>query len=350
MKTACAFDPFCLSSFLAFRYVVDETAEWIPGVRPQWPSIEPHRQIRVSNADQVLDALRGLVQQIARDPRVGLLLSGGIDSAILAALLPRGTPAYTVRFDVDGAVDESSTAAVYAERCGLRHKVVPVSWDDYQQHMDGLMARKQSPLHPVEVGLHIAARAAADDGINTLIVGNGADSTFGGLDRLLSRDWTLDEFIVRYTFVEPSAVLREAVSMRAAFAGYEGAGRFDTSGFLKEVHGRGIVQAFENAIHAAGCVSVAPYESLALGVPLDLARIRRGEPKYLLREVFTRLYPGMPVAEKIAFARPMDVWMKSWSATYREEFKPHLDVRYFSGEQKWLLYCLERFLDLVEGE
>ena len=82
--------------------------------------------------------------------------------------------------------------------------------------------------------------------------------------------------------------------------------------------------------------------------PLDLERVRRGEPKYLLREVFTQLYPGLSVADKVAFARPMDGWMNAWTGPHREEFKPDLDLRRFSGEQKWLLYCLERFLDLME--
>ncbi len=348
MKTGCVFNPFCLSSFLTFRYVVNPSAEWVPGVRPPCPTVEPERRAEIHDSGQLLDALCGLVDPMARDHRVGILLSGGIDSAILAALLPRGTPAYTVRFEAEGAVDESRAAAVYARRCRLLHHIVTVSWEDYQQHMDGLMRRKCAPLHPVETGLYLAARAAANDGVNFLMVGNGADSTFGGLDRLLSKDWTLQEFIKRYTFVDPSTVLRDPVSMHASFAGYERAGGFDTVAFLKEVHGRGIIQAFDNAIHAAGCNSIAPYESLALGAPLDLERVRRGEPKYLLREVFTQLYPGLSVADKVAFARPMDGWMNAWTGPHREEFKPDLDLRRFSGEQKWLLYCLERFLDLME--
>ena len=350
MKIACEFDPFCLSSFLAFRYVTRETAEWSPGVRPRWPRTTAADRIAVRDPRDILDALRGLVDAATRQANVGLLLSGGIDSAILAALLPRGTPAYTVRFDAEGALDESRAAALYAARCGLEHRVVTVTWDDVQQHLDGLMRHKRSPLHPVEAGLFLGARAAADDGVDSLLVGNGADSTFGGLDQLLSRDWTLDEFIRRYTFLDPAAALARPVPMRPVFAEYTRGGCFDSIGFLKEIHGRGIIQAFENALQAADCAAVAPYESLALAEPLDLARIRRGEPKYLLRAVFEELYPGLPPAEKIAFARPMDDWMKSWEGPRRAEFKPDLDPRRFSGEQKWLLYGLEKFMDLVDGD
>jgi asparagine synthetase B (glutamine-hydrolysing) len=350
IEIASQLNPFCLSSFLAFRYVADERAEWVPGVRPRWPRSASEHRVEVSDAGQILDALRAHVARVATGPHIGLLLSGGMDSAILAALLPRGTPAYTVRFDAEASVDESVAAAASARRCGLEHHVVTVSWDDCQSYMDELMRRKRSPLHPVEVGLFLVASAAAADGVRTLIVGNGADSNFGGLDRLLSQDWTLDEFIGRYTFLEPSAALQDPVSMWPIFAEYARAGRFDTDGFLKEVHGRGIIQAFNNSIEAAGCTSLEPYESLRLGVPLDLARIRRGEPKYLLREVYHQLYPKIAVNEKIAFARPMDRWMSSWEGPRREEFRTDIDMDRLTGEQKWLLYCLERFLNLLEAE
>jgi hypothetical protein len=349
IEIASQLNPFCLSSFLALRYVARETAEWVPGLRPRWPRSGSEHQVEVLDAGQILDALRAQVARVATGPQIGLLLSGGMDSAILAALLPRGASAYTVRFDAEKSVDESVAAAAIARRCGLDHHVVTVSWDDYQSHMDELMRHKRSPLHPVEVGLFLAASAAAADGVPTLIVGNGADSNFGGLDRLLSRDWTLDEFIRRYTFLEPSAALQNPVPMRPIFAEYDRAGSFDTDGFLKKVHGRGIIQAFNNAIQAAGSTSLEPYESLKLGVPLDLARIRRGEPKYLLQEVYHQLYPGIAVNEKIAFARPMDCWMNSWDGPRREEFRTDIDMGRLTGEQKWLLYCLERFLNLLEA-
>jgi len=349
-KTGYEFDPFCLSSFLTFRYVVNQTAEWAPAIRPRWPVLEAAERIDVKDAGQLLEALRLLVNRAMRQQTVGLLLGGGIDSAVLAALLPRGTPTYTVRFHAKQPVDESPAAARYAKRCGLPHHVVTVTWDDYEERADWLMRHKRSPLHPAEVALSLAACVAKADGVEALLVGNGADSTFGGLDRLLSRDWTLEEFIQRYTFVEPSSVLTEPCSMKTVFEEYVRGQNLDASAFLRGVHRPGLFQAFDNAINAAGCICVAPYESLTLAIPLDLMRIRRGEPKYLLREIFTQLFPGLPLAKKIAFARPMDSWMGFWSGPQRAEFRPGLAMNCFSGEQKWLLYCLERFMNMMENE
>ncbi|MCL6630809.1 MAG: asparagine synthase C-terminal domain-containing protein, partial [Armatimonadetes bacterium] len=213
---------------------------------------------------------------------------------------------------------------------------------------DHLMLRKQSPLHPVEVALFKAALQAKNDGLDGLIAGTGADCTFGGLDRLLSRDWTVDEFIDRYTFVKPELAVREPMSMRAIYSRYENQGKMDVPRFLAFVHGPGLVQAFQNGIVSAGCDWIAPYEMLRLNCPLNIDRIRAGESKYLLREVFCKVHPELEIPPKIAFARPMDTWMKYWAGPKRPEFLSDLDVSAFTGEQKWLIYCLERFMNLFD--
>jgi asparagine synthetase B (glutamine-hydrolysing) len=321
---------------------------WKPGLRPAWPDAGPGASIGVHEPAAILAALRALMSTLPGVGKAGLLLSGGMDSAILAALMPPGAPAYTIRFVADGAEDESPMAARYAQRYGLAHHVVDVTWADFEATMDGLMRRKRSPLHAVEVGLYLAARRALADGVQTLVLGNGADSTFGGLDKLLSRDWPNEAFIARYTFLDPRCVLRQPIDLRAVYAPYCRDEFFDVVPFLKVVHGTGIIQAFDNALGAAGCQAFEPYERLCLDAPLDLARIRRGESKYLLREVFAQLYPGLEIPPKIAFARPMDIWLRDWAGPSRPEFLPRLDMAALSGEQRWLLYCLERFLNLMD--
>ena len=328
--------------------MVDRKLSWAEGVMPAWPEISVDTQIKVRQSKEILDALRNLTEQCCQEDGVGILLSGGIDSAILAALMPKGLPAYTIKFDAEGALDESETAKVYADHCGLEHHIVDVTWDDHQKHMDKLMLNKKSPLHAVEVGLFKAASIASEEGVKTLILGNGADSTFGGMDKLLSRDWTFDEFVKRYTFIEPSRVLKEPVSVIDEYEKYRRNNSIDTVSFLKTTHGIGIIQAFDNAIGSAGCKTVEPYEHLVLDTELDMERIRNGQSKYFLRDIFKQLYPGLDVPEKIPFARPMDQWLKDWKGPTREEFLDDIDIDKFAGEQKWLIYCLERFLNCFD--
>lgn len=336
---------YAASSYLALRYVAKPDVAWAEGVIPTWPD-ESVARTTVETSDDIEHVLRAACGSIGG--RCGLLLSSGIDSAILAALLPADVPTYTVRFDAPGAVEEVAPAAEYARRLGKRHRTITVTWRDYVACMPTLMRHKRSPLHAVEVGLYCAARAAAAEGIDTLVVGNGADSTFGGLDKLLSRDWLFNDFVARYTFLDPARVLRAPVSMRELFLPYQRGDLADVQGFLATVHGRGIIQAFANALDCAGCQMVAPFETMHLGVPLDLARIRAGEPKYLLRALFTRLYPGVPMPAKVAFARPMDAWLRGWSGPRRDLFRDDLELASLTGEQRWLVYCLDQFSQILE--
>jgi hypothetical protein len=334
---------FCISSCLTFRYVVKDRISWRKDLIPKFPHLEPGRRIKVKTADDVLSALKIIIAKDFTND-TGILLSGGMDSAILAALLPPRTQSYTIRFIAPKAIDESSQAAVYAKRYNLIHTIIDVTWADYEECMDTLMKYKKAPLHAVEVGLFQAARYAKNDGINRLILGNGADSTFGGLDKLLSKDWTMEEFVRRYTFVEPELIVDRSVSMRDTYEKYRNGNGVDIVNFLKVVHGLGVVQAFENAVQACGCSIIAPYEDLVLDAPLNITRIRSGQSKYIIREVFDRLYPGIKQPDKIAFARPMDSWLKDWPGPKRPTFRENIDISRFTGDQKWIIYCLDRFL------
>ena len=201
------FNSFCISSYLAFRYVATADVPWKPGFCPAFPIIPEGRKVGVTSADEILASLRSIMAERVNDA-TGILLSGGIDSAILAALLPPSRKAFTIRFVADGAVDESIRAGEYAKLAGLEHHVVDVTWSDYQAYSDLLMRNKKSPLHAVEVGLYKTGLIAQSHGVTRLVLGNGADSTFGGLDKLLSRDWTFEDFIKRYAFIASKLLAR----------------------------------------------------------------------------------------------------------------------------------------------
>jgi hypothetical protein len=256
-----------------------------------------------------------------------------------------GAKAYSIRFDAKGAIDETIYAKKYADYYGLDFHIVTVSWDDYEKFAPPLIKHKCSGLHAVEVALYKAALTARDHNIKKLYCGNGADSTFGGMDKLLSQDWSYEAFMKRYIFIEPGDLLKDPCLVDFIFKPYVKQEKYDYISFLKEVHGIGIIQAFNNALGLAGVNALEPYEDLVLDVALDLGRIRTGEPKYMLRELFYQKYPGLPLPEKIPFARPMEVWISDWEVPKRKEFlTEHCD---FDGEQKWLIYCLDLLLDML---
>jgi hypothetical protein len=326
------------SLFLAFRHDAREARERCKAYE------DLHTQIMVDDERGIHAFFSKYIREKAT-LTTGLLLSGGIDSAIIASYLPEGTKTYTIRFLAEGFIDESSEAKKYAEFYGLKHETVDVSWDDYKRYSTILMRRKRAPLHAIEVALYKAASVAHSEGITGLFVGNGADSTFGGMDKLLSRDWSFDEFVERYTFIKPSDVLFSPIDVRKVYEPYKRGDGIDYISFLKEVHGIGIIEAFSNAINCAGCGIIDTYEYFKMNVPLDIPRIRAGESKYILQALFKERYPGFVVNKKIPFARPMNTWLGDWAGPLRPEFIAGC-ADSMSGDQRWLIYNLEEYLNM----
>lgn len=343
MKTI---NSYCVSSFLTFRYVIDKNQEWAEGWKPWWPETINRQQINVNNTKDVISVIESELSLV--NERTGILLSGGIDSAILAAFLPKGTKAFTIRFVANGAIDESQMAHNYAKHYQLDHHIIDVNWDDFLKYSPVLINHKKSALHAIEVGLFKAAMMAKSLGINRLIVGNGADSTFGGMDKLLSKDYTLYEFIRRYSFVDLSDILDNPVNLKPIYADFCTNNKFNVQAFLKKIHGEGIIQTFCNPIFCAGLDIVEPYEAMNYTKTLDLDRIRGGESKYVLRELFSDLYRGFEIPEKIPFARPMDQWLRDWTLPKCRVFKQNATFNSFTGDQKWLLYSLNQLIKIID--
>ena len=89
-----------------------------------------------------------------------------------------------------------------------------------------------------------------------------------------------------------------------------------------------------------------PTETLSLEEPLDLRRIRSGESKYLVRELFRMRY-GEKEPEKVPMPRPVDEYFRRWNGPVRAEFRRDIDLGRYNGNQRWLMYALERFLDMI---
>ena len=105
--------------------------------------------------------------------------------------------------------------------------------------------------------------------------------------------------------------------------------------------------SYTNACECAGIEAKTPYITTYLAEPLDYQKVRSGENKYIVREIFRKLYPNLEVPDKRPMPRPMDEWMKVWSGPLRKEFVPHC-IDGLNGDQKWQVWCLERFLDMLE--
>lgn len=341
---------YCMSSFLSFRYIVDSQKIFREGVEHHHFSHLPDEEkMECSTVDELDENITACISR-HNISRAALLLSGGMDSGIIASYMPKGTKAYTVRNASKLSEIDIERAKKICEINELEHIVVDVNWSDYDKIMDTLSIHDGCPVFSNEPQLYYLAKKALNDGHDTVIDGEGADITFGGMDGLLSKDWKFDEFIQRFTFLDPKKVLVHPIDMTEVYEPFrKGIDEIDTIRFLKEIYAFSSGVAFHNAFDFLKIEQFSPFKYQKMKYPLDLKRIRNGESKYIIRNLYHKKYPYFDIPEKIAMPRSMDQYMRNWKGPSRQEFLTHCHKE-LTGEQKFLVYSLERFLDIIEGD
>lgn len=338
---------YCMSSFLSLRYVEDDSKQFYEGLHHQVYKQQPlERKVFVSNAQDIDIALHNVFRCISHE-KLGMLLSGGMDSSILASYMPEGSDAYTFRF-LNGKYhsDELERAEYYAKYYHLNLHYVEIDWNTVDQNVDRLMEHKGAPVHSIEPQLYAAAMQAKKDGVTMLVIGDAADYVFGGMDGLLSKNWSYDQYVKRTLYIDPAEVLKEPYDMNYLFERYRlGKSSIDYIRFYNEVVTDESYASYENAFETAEIDFIDPYELLKMAKPLDLGRIRNGDTKYLIRDLFRMKYPETTVPIKQPMPRPVDVYFEKWEGPKRKEFREDIEITKYNGNQKWLLYCLERFLN-----
>jgi len=114
----------------------------------------------------------------------GVLLSGGLDSALIAAVArslrpAKELPAYCIRF-AEASFDEGRDAERIAARLGCPFVPVTVTADELPATLHQLVATTGEPLaDPAWLPLAQVAQRASQD-VRVLLAGEGADELFGG--------------------------------------------------------------------------------------------------------------------------------------------------------------------------
>ena len=341
---------YCASSFLMYRTIADRNKIFADGIIPYYGAM-PENRVPVHNSEELYETLKLKISKICKNKKAAICLSGGIDSAILAKFMPEGSIAYTFKCVVPGVqvIDETQRASLYAKECNLQHRVIEIYWDDFNKYVPKLMLHKGAPIHSIEVQIYKAAQQAKNDGFDTLIFGESADCLYGGLSNILSKDWTFGEFVDRYSFVKPYYVLKESELVLEPYKKYCKDGYIDVHDFYSNAFFNESVNSYLNACKLANVEFFSPYAETILAEPLDLSRIRSGENKYLVREVFNRLYKEFDIPPKTPMPRPMNEWLKEWKGPSRPEFIPNC-VDNMTGDQKWLVWALEKYFNLIFAE
>ena len=197
-------DPVAVADYLRYGYVVEPRTmfaavrrvpagawmrfsaageETVRYWQPETFEIEPWRP------DEAVLELRRLMEeavarQVMSDVPVGVFISGGMDSSILAALASKAigvekVHTFSAQF-AEASYDESGDAAKIAARMRTRH--VPVRTDD-ETLLEALHAVTRGVAEPVAdpaiLPTYLLARAARQH-VKVVLSGEGADELFGG--------------------------------------------------------------------------------------------------------------------------------------------------------------------------
>jgi asparagine synthase (glutamine-hydrolysing) len=127
---------------------------------------------------------QAVTKRLQADVPVGVLLSGGIDSGLLAAYARQSTdfvPSFTIasKDDIDG--DERASARMVSKHLGTVYHEKVFGMDDVSNWEDTLDWYLDEPhADPVCAPFSLVTELVREKGIKAVLVGEGADELFGG--------------------------------------------------------------------------------------------------------------------------------------------------------------------------
>ena len=170
---------------------------------------------------------RAVDTHLAADVEVGLTLSGGLDSTVLALFaserLARPILSFTVG-DHEGYADVVQAGHV-AEMVGSEHERIIVGFDDYLAAIPDLVAAEERPSSLHGMAFYLLCQRVAQR-VKACLHGEGADEIFGGYRDYVSRESRLAVIrerlpILKRLGVPPSVYALETIESLASAATFE---------------------------------------------------------------------------------------------------------------------------------
>jgi asparagine synthase (glutamine-hydrolysing) len=135
---------------------------------------------RVERLDALLDAT--VRDRLVADVPVGVFLSGGIDSSLIAAFVGKHAPgltAFTVSMP-DASYDETPAAISLANSLGLEHETITLDDAALIEAFEAITSRMDEPLADASLLPSWIVSRAARQRVTVALGGDGADELFAG--------------------------------------------------------------------------------------------------------------------------------------------------------------------------
>jgi asparagine synthase (glutamine-hydrolysing) len=149
--------------------------------------------------EEQAEELRALLEDSVRlrlrsDVPVGLFLSGGLDSSLLAALA-RPEKVFVCRLPYGDAYDEFPHAQAMALRLGIEPVTVTLTPEDFRREFPRIVWHLDQPIATTSSAAEFALARCAREHVTVVLGGQGSDEAFGGYTRhvLLTEEQRLAE-------------------------------------------------------------------------------------------------------------------------------------------------------------
>ncbi|HTB85371.1 MAG TPA: asparagine synthase (glutamine-hydrolyzing) [Candidatus Sulfotelmatobacter sp.] len=147
---------------------------------------------KISDAEateQLFQLYRGAMKRhLLADVPVGILLSGGLDSGLMLALMNehgRDWPAYTIGYGKSYVDDELIDAAETASLLCAQHHQVRIDQEEFEKALPNIVRFLEEPIASSSVvPMYFVCQRARQD-VKVALIGQGPDELFGGYNRHL---------------------------------------------------------------------------------------------------------------------------------------------------------------------
>ncbi|WP_068603242.1 asparagine synthase (glutamine-hydrolyzing) [Paenibacillus swuensis] len=145
------------------------------------PMFEPQQRTEMDYVGELRMKLKETVKaHVERGEAAGSLLSGGLDSAAITALVPSKRPLPTFTATFDALQDRSVYAAKTAEKLGTHHHTIPITEEQLFAAMPQVVWHLDEPVADPQAAVLYLLAGVTGQHVSTALSGEGADELFGG--------------------------------------------------------------------------------------------------------------------------------------------------------------------------
>ena len=197
-----------LSQFVTYAYTIDgktllkDINELLPGhkltynisdetikIKKYWNfKLNKNSYSEKENYENVKELLENAInKRRISDAPLGALLSGGLDSSVMVAILNKFSEktikTFTTGFGND--LDEFEEAKIVAEHCGTDHKEILIDFSDLTKSLPKILWHMELPFGRPSILSNYMVSKEIKKFVTVAYTGEGSDELFGGYNRYL---------------------------------------------------------------------------------------------------------------------------------------------------------------------